>query len=103
MMLHACRLKAPTALEYFDIQSDDPFTPENCPFWKPNVFFKTYENAVCSNLEVEAERTENMKNVKTEAADITDSEDILSSEFENAEIGKDQRNLKRTEIDKLSR
>ncbi|GAB1602332.1 RNA pseudouridylate synthase domain-containing protein 1-like, partial [Argonauta hians] len=50
MMLHAYRLCAPTALENISIQTEDPFTPESCPLWKPTETFIEYSEAV-SNFE----------------------------------------------------
>lgn len=100
MMLHACMLKAPTALECIDVQSDDPFTPENYPLWKPTVYFKKYEDGISSSLDLESQRKENLENIKTETNNMTGSETVLCYGCENLEIGTCQTNLKSLEMHK---
>lgn len=95
MMLHALRLKAPTALENFDVQSDDPFTSENCRLWNPTIIFKTYEDAVYSCLNPESKCKENIETT------MADEETIVC--LEDVEISKSQPKTKKNETLKTNR
>ncbi|XP_029657263.2 RNA pseudouridylate synthase domain-containing protein 1 isoform X1 [Octopus sinensis] len=56
MMLHAYQLSAPTALEKIDVQTEDPFTPDNCPLWEPSECFSDYSEAVVNFESSEASK-----------------------------------------------